>query len=458
MRVIICGAGQVGYNIASYLAREENDVTVVDNDPGLIARINDELDVNGIVGHASNPDVLSAAGASGADMMIAVTQMDEVNMVACQIGHSLFGIPRKTARIRQQAYLQPAWANLFSRSHMPIDVIISPEVIIANDIYQRLSVPGTTYVKHMGEGRLKLVGVICEEDCPLINTPLNQLINLFPDLSFKVLGILRNNKPIIPDDTDHLHVHDEVFFVVDSEHLERTMAAFGYQQSEARKIIIAGGGNIGFGLAKLIQEKNKGTQIKIIEHNDDRARFLSENIENVVVFHGSSLNRSILDEVAIHDCDVLVAVTNDDESNILGSLLAKQYGCERVITLVNNDVYSPLVGPLGVDAMVSPRSMIVATIMQHVRRGRIKSLHNLRDGFAEVIEAEVSENSPIINSSVEDLNMPRDVIVGAVIRDDNVIIPQPNFTIRAGDIVVILASRAQTQNVEKMFSVQVDIF
>jgi len=458
MRVIICGAGQVGYNIASYLAREENDVTVVDNDASLIARINDELDVNGMVGHASNPDTLNAAGANGADMIIAVTQIDEVNMVACQIGHSLFGIPKKIARIRRQSYLQPAWANLFSRSHMPIDVIISPEVIIANDIYQRLSVPGTTYVKNMANGRLRLIGVVCDENCPVINTPLNQLVNLFPDLSFKVLGLLRNNKSIIPDKDDHLQVNDEVFFIVDAEHLSRTMAAFGHDEKKAHKIVITGGGNIGFGLAELLQKQNPNTQIKIIEQDEDRARFISENLKDIVVFHGSSLNRTILDEASIETADTLIAVTNDDESNILGSLLAKQYGCDRVITLVNNDVYSPLVGPLGVDAIVSPRSMIVATIMQHVRRGRIKSLHNLRDGFAEVIEAEVSDTSSVVNATIEELNLSNEVIVGAIIHEDEVIIPDDNYTIRAGDNVIVLASRAQAQNVEKMFSVQVDIF
>ncbi|NCT40880.1 MAG: Trk system potassium transporter TrkA [Alphaproteobacteria bacterium] len=458
MRVIICGAGQVGYNIASYLSREENDVTVVDNDRDLIARINDDLDVNGMVGHASNPDVLSAAGAKGADMIIAVTQIDEVNMIACQIGHSLFGIPKKIARIRQQAYLQPAWANLFSRSHMPIDVIISPEVIIANDIYQRLSVPGTTYVKKIADGRIRLIGVVCEEDCPVINTPLNQLVNLFPDLSFKVLGILRNNKPIIPDDDDFLQMHDEVFFIVDTDHLQRTMAAFGHEERQARRIVIAGGGNIGFGLAELLHNQEKHVNIKIIEQNASRARFLSENLKDVIVFNGSSLDRTILDEVGVEEADTLIAVTNDDESNILGSLLAKQYGCGRVITLVNNDVYSPLVGPLGVDAIVSPRSMIVATIMQHVRRGRIKSLHNLRDGFAEVIEAEVSEASSVVNSTIDELNLPHEVIVGAIIHDEEVIIPKGDYTVRAGDVVVVLASRAQAQNVEKMFSVHVDIF
>ncbi len=458
MRVIICGAGQVGYNIASYLAREENDVTVVDNNPPLIAKINDDLDVNAIVGHASNPDVLDAAGARDADMIVAVTQSDEINMVACQIGHSLFGIPKKIARIREQAYLQPAWSNLFSRAHMPIDVIISPEVIIANDIYQRLSVPGTTYVTEMAEGKAHLIGVICEDDCPVVNTPLNQLTNLFPDLSFRVLAILRDNKPIIPDDTDDLRVGDEVFFIVDTDHLKRTMAAFGHEEREARRIVVAGGGNIGYGLVKLLKERQPGVSIKIIEHNESRAAFLSEHLANTIIFNGSSLDKAILKEAAIEDTETFVAVTNDDESNILGSLLAKQYGCDRVITLVNNDVYSSLVGPLGVDAIVSPRSTIVATIMQHVRRGRIRGLYNLRDGFAEIIEAEVSDTSSVVNTTIEEMDFPHEVLVGAIIRDEEILMPAPNFVIRAGDIVIVLASRAQAQNVEKMFSVQVDLF
>ena len=458
MRVIICGAGQVGYNIAEYLAKEENDVTVVDLRRELIAQINNELDVNAIYGHASNPDVLKQAGAGDADMIVAVTQSDEVNMVACQIGHSLFGIPKKIARVREQAYLQPEWSNLFSRAHMPIDVIISPEVIVAEDIYQRLAVPGTTFVNVVANGLAHMVGVICEEDCPVVNTPLSQLSSLFPDLSFQVLAILRNNKPIIPDETDHMEVGDEVFFIVDTQHLKRVMTAFGHEENEARKIVITGGGNIGLTLARHIKERMKSVQIKLIERGQSRAEYLSEQLEGAIVLNGSSLDRDILEEASIETAETLVAVTNDDESNILGSLLAKQHGCQRAITLVNNEAYYPLVGPLGVDAMVSPRSIIVANIMQHVRRGRVKGIYNIRDGFAEVIEAEVSDNNSIVNTAIEDLNLPHEVIVGGVVRDGEFIMPGRDFIIRAGDDVIILASRAQAQNVEKMFSVQVDLF
>lgn len=458
MRVVICGGGQVGYNIAAYLAKEENDVTVIDLNAELIAEINDDLDVNGIKGHASNPDTLNAAGARDADMIIAVTQSDEVNMVACQIGHSLFGIPKKVARIRNQAYLQPAWANLFSRSHMPIDVIISPEVVIASEIYQRLAVPGTTSVLTLAEGAAHLVGVICDENCPVIHTPLRQLVELFPNLSFKVVAILRKNAPTIPGPNEQIEPGDEVFFVVDTSHVKRVMAAFGHEEQEAHRIVIAGGGNIGFGLAKLLTEKGRGIHIKIIENNPERARFLSESLEDVIVIQGNSLDGDILKDAHIENAETYVAVTNDDESNILGSLLAKQFGCKRAVTLVNNTVYSSLIGPLGVDAIVSPKSTIVGTIMQHVRRGRIKNLHTLRGGFAEVIEAEISESASIINMRVRDLDLPPDVILAAILRERNLMMADEDIVISAGDHVIMLAAQERTREVEKMFSVQVELF
>lgn len=458
MRVIICGAGQVGYSIASYLAREENDVTVIDSNARLVSQINDDLDVNGIHGYASNPDVLSAAGANEADMLIAVTHSDEVNMVACQVAHSLFGVPKKIARIREQDYLRPAWSNLFSRAHMPIDVIISPEQVIAEDIFQRLSVPGTTFVVLLAKGKAHMVGVICQADCPVVNTPLRQLEQLFPELSFKIMAILRNNRPIIPGPDDQLYVGDEVYFFVDTRHLTRVLAAFGHEEGEARRIVIAGGGSVGYGLAKLLVKQGRGAHVKIVESNEARAEFLSEHLGNVVVLRGNGLEREVLEEASIENVETLVAVTNNDESNILGSLLAKQYGCKRVITLVNNNSYTPLIGPLGIDAMVSPRSTIVSTIMQHVRRGRIRGLHNLRDGFAEVFEAEVSDTSFMVNKTVEDITLPESVILGGIIRGDEVIVPGPYDMVRAGDTMVILATQDQAKAVEKMFSVQVDLF
>lgn len=458
MRIIICGAGQVGYHIAAYLSNDENNVTLIDLNADLISEINNELDVNGIVGHASNPDVLSAAGANDADMIIAVTMSDEVNMVACQAAHSLFGVPKKIARIREQSYLNPAWSNLFSRAHMPIDVIISPEIVIAEDIYQRLSVPGTTTVIPLADEKIHVIGMICDEDCPIIRTPLKQLSSLFSDLSFEVLAVHRNNKSIIPWGEDELFEGDEVFFAVDTKHLARAMSTFGQEGREARRIVIMGGGGVGYGLARLLREKAYGTQIKIIERNENRAKFLSEQLEDVIILNGDGLDKDLLYEAGADTAETFVAVTDDDENNILGSLLAKQYGCQRVMTLVNNNAYSPLVGPLGVDAMISPRSTIAANVTQHVRRGRIRGVYSLREGFAEIIEAEVTESSPVVNKALEDIKIPDGMKIGAILRKDEVLMPRGDQVLKSGDFVVLLATRKAVKQIEKLFAVQVDIF
>lgn len=458
MRVIICGADLVGSSIAAYLSKEDNDVTVIDPKSDLLSQIHNIMDVNTVTGHASDPDILAAAGANDCDLIIAVTENDEINMIACQIGHSLFGIPKKIARIRRQAYLDPSWSNLFSRAHMPIDVIISPETLVAQSILQKLAIPGTTTALRLAEGKAHLIGVVCMDDCPVLHTQLGQFDKLFPELSFSIVSIARKTKNIIPDENDMLEVGDEAYIIVDSKHLRRVMAAFGHLEKEARRIIISGGGNIGLSLIKELQENVSGLQLKVIEHNDGRAQFLSEELENIIILNGDTLERSVMDEASVATAETYIALMNDDESNILGSLLAKQYGCQRVITLVNNHAYYPLVGPLGIDVMVSPKSIIVASIMQHVRRGRIKGIHNIRDGEFELMEIEISDSSSIANKNIKDLEFPSGVVIGAIIRDGKVIIPKNNCSIIPKDHIIILASAEKARLVEKMLCVHVDLF
>ncbi len=458
MRVIICGADLVGSSIAAYLAKEENDVTVIDSNSELLTQINNTIDVNTITGYPSDPDTLNAAGAKESDMIIAVTENDEINMVSCQIGHSLFGVPKKIARIRRQSYLDPSWSNLFSRAHMPIDVIISPETLVSQDIVRRLAIPGTTTAIQLAEGKAHLIGVMCLEDCPVLNTQLGQLGKLFPDLSFSIVSISRGTKNIIPDENDMLAVGDEVYIVVDSNHLRRVMAAFGHLEKEARKIIVCGGGNIGLSLIRQLQEEVSGIQIKVIEHNEARAKYLSEQLENIIILNGNALERQIMDEASVHSAETYIALMNDDENNILGSLLAKQYGCERVMTLVNNHAYYPLVGPLGIDVMISPKSIIVASIMQHVRRGRIKGIHTIRDGEFELMEIEVSDSSRVANKKLMDIELPSQVALGALVRGEEVIMPNDTTELLPKDHVIIMASREKARQVEKLLSVHVDLF
>ena len=458
MKIIVCGAGQVGSNIARHLAMENHDVTIVDQSENLVRQISDAFDVNGIVGHGSHPDVLERAGIADADLLIAVTLADETNMVACQVAHSLFEVPTKIARIRNQSYLQPMWANMFSRDHMPIDVIISPEIEVARAVIRRLEVPGAFEMIPLVDNRVKLLGVRCKQDCPLVNTPLRQLSQLFPDLHIVIVGLVRDGKPIVPRGEDQMLEGDEVYFVVDSDQVDRAMAAFGHEEREARSLLIFGGGNIGMFLARELEANHDWVRAKIIEQNKERAEAIAGDLEKTIVIHGSVIDQQILEEANVSGTETVVAVTNDDETNILSSLLAKKFGCQRVVTLVNNAGYEDLVGSIGIDITVSPRNITVSKILQHVRRGRIHSVHTLREDFGELIEAEALQTSELVGTPLREAKLPAGVLIGAIVRDGATIYPSGSTVIEAGDRVVLFAAADVIRKVEKMFSVQLEFF
>lgn len=458
MKVIICGAGQVGFNIARYLASENADITVIDQSPTLVEKVTDSLDVQGVVGFASHPDVLQQAGADDTEMVIAVTYADEVNMVACQICHSIFEVPMKIARVRNQAYLDPRWSDLFSRDNMPIDVIISPEMEVAKAIERRLEMPGTFDVHTLADGKVSLIGVHCTQETPVIHTPLRQLTALFPELHLVVVGIWRDGKGIVPKSEDQMIPGDDIYLVAETAHLSRAMAAFGHEESEARRVIIIGGGNIGLNLARAVERDHPHVNLKLIEIDKARAEFVAHALEKTVVLHGDALDSDILEEANTSAAETVIAVSNDDEVNILASLLAKRYGCRRAVTLVNKTTYNPLVGTLGIDTVVSPRGITVSTILQHVRRGRIRSVHSLNEGFGEVIEAEVLETSSLIGSPLRDAQLPDGVIVGAIVRGENVLIPRGDSIIRAHDLVIIFAASHAVKKIEKLFAVKLEFF
>ncbi len=458
MQVIICGAGQVGFNIARYLSTENADITVVDQSSELVGKVTELLDVKGLVGFASHPDVLEQAGAADADMIIAVTYADEVNMVACQICHSIFDVPTKIARIRHHSYLDPMWADLFSRDHMPIDVIISPEIEVAKAIERRLEIPGAFDVHPLADGKVSLIGVHCTPETPILDTPLRELTALFPDLHIVVVGIWRDGQGIVPRPEDVLLVGDAVYFVSETGHVARSMATFGHEETEARRIIIVGAGNIGLNLASAIEKSHPQVSLKLIEIDKARAETAAQALDRAVVIHGNALDAEILEEASANLAETVVAVSNDDEVNILTSLLAKRYGCQRAVTLINKTSYAALVGPLGIDAVVSPRAITVSTILQHVRRGRIRSVHSIPEGFGEVIEAEALETSSLVGVPIREANLPDGVIVGAIVRGDEVIIPRGDTVVRANDLVVIFAATAAVKKIEKLFAVKLEFF
>ena len=458
MHVIICGAGQVGSNIARYLAGEDADVTVVDQSPELVHKIADSLDVKGLVGFASHPDVLERAGAADADMVIAVTYADEVNMVACQICHSLFDVPTKIARVRHQSYLNPMWADLFSADHMPIDVIISPEIEVARAIARRLEIPGAFDVIPLADGKVSLIGVHCTEECPVLDTPLRHLTALFPDLHIVVVGISRDGQGLVPSGDDEIRVGDNVYFVAETEHIPRAMPAFGHEETEARRVIIVGGGSIGLYLAQMVEKHHRQVSLKLIEISKKRAEIVAQSLKRAVVIHGDALDSEILEEASAGTAETIVAVSNDDEVNILASMLAKRHGCRRAVTLINKNSYGPLVGHLGIETIVNPRTITVSRILEHVRRGRIRSVHTLADGFGELIEAEALETSSLVGVPLREAKLPKGVVLGAIVREGEVVIPRGGTVVHAGDLVILFAASRAVKKVEKLFSVKLEFF
>ena len=458
MKVIVCGGGQVGYNIARYLAQEENDVVVIDHSNELTRKISDTLDVKAITGFASEPAVLEQAGAADTDLIIAVTQADEVNMVACQIAHSIFEITTKIARIRNQGYLDPQWGNLYTRDNLPIDVIISPEREVARAMSSRLRVPGAFETISLVDDKVKLVGVRCGEDCPVVNTPLRQLTQLFPDLNVHIVGIVREDGNFIPNGEDQLLAGDGVYLVVDSNHVRRAMSAFGHDEIEARRIVIFGGGSIGLFLAQQVENEDSTVNIKVVEADKNTAESVARNLKRSVVLQGDVLDPEIMEEANVSAAETVIAVTNDDETNILASLLAKRAGSQRAITLVNNSAFEPIIPSLGIDVLVNPRNITVSTILQHVRRGKIHSVHTLQEGFGELIEAEAVETSSLIGVPLREASLPDGVIVGAIVREDEVTVPRGSTVVNANDRVVLFAATEAVKQVEQLFSVGLEFF
>ncbi|MCU0839210.1 MAG: Trk system potassium transporter TrkA [Rhodospirillales bacterium] len=458
MKIVICGAGQVGFSIARQLSMENNDITVIDTAPELIRRINDSLDAQGVVGHASRPDVLERAGIGDADMIIAVTQTDEVNMVACQVAHSLFQVPVKIARVREQSYLDPAWKSLFSRENIPIDVTISPEVEVARAITRRLAVPGSLEMIPLADGKVQLIGVRIDPDCPLIRTPIKQLTQLFPQLNMVIVGILRQDRPVLVSGEDELRIGDDVYFVVEAQQVARAMAAFGHEEPEAKRLLVCGGGDVALLLGQAMERDEEHVSVKIIEANPDRAAVIASVLSHTVVLNGDVLDPEILEEAGVAAVDSVIALTEHDETNILTSILAKRHGAKRAITLLNKSTYEPLIATLGIDVVVSPRNITASTILQHVRRGKIKAVHRLREGFGEMIEAEALETSSLVGAPLKEVDLPPGAIVGAIVRKGTVIVPRGNTVIQEADRVVIFATTASVRKVEKLFSVRLEYF
>jgi len=458
MKVIICGAGQVGWQIARHLSGERNDVTVVDNNPDLVRRATDTLDVQGIAGFASYPDILERAGARDADMIIAATYSDEVNMVTCQVAHSVFSISRKIARLRSQSYLDAIYSDLYRRDHMPIDVVISPEKEVAEAALQRLGAPASFDTETFMEGKAQLMGLRVHEDCPIVNTPLRQLSDLFSTLRVVVLAVRRDGRLFAPEAGDQLFVGDEAYVFAPIEDIPRTLEVFGKTLQKQERLVIVGGGNIGLAVAQTLESRSNRTRVKVIERERKCAERAADALERTIVLNGDGLDAALLSEAGIARADAVLAVTDDDKTNMLAAVRSKADGCPYAIALINDPTLLPLMEPLGIDAYINPRATTVSSILRHVRHGRVRAVYSVGDAEAEVIEADVMSTSSIAGKAIRDVDFPEGVLVGGLLRDGEVLKPTGALRVEAGDVIVIFALASDVAQVEQLLQVSIDFF
>jgi trk system potassium uptake protein TrkA len=450
MKVIICGAGQVGSSIARHLAMEGADVTVIDISAQNARRIDESFDVLGMVGHASYPEVLERAGARDADMLIAVTRSDEVNMVACQVAYSIFKIPRRIARLRHQGYLAPIWKGLYADDQLPINVIITPELEVANGIVRRLKTPGAFDTVMLGDGRIQLLGIHCTSStCALRNREIGGLLAMEPNIA--VVALVRDGEAFLPAKTERLRLGDSVYVIIRPEDADRVMQLFGHEEKAAHRIVIIGAGNVGLSLAKRLADSVPALSMKLIENSEHRAEQVSRELgSNAVVIHGDALDKEILTEANISGCQTVVAVTDDDETNIFASVLAKREGCARAITLVNKSVYEGILPGLGIDAVVSPNNITISGILRHVRPRSVSALYTLRENFGEVIEATAQPQARITREPLGEIEIPDGMLIGAIVRQNQVIMPSDDLAIEAGDHVIAMVTYEALQEAEHL--------
>ena len=452
MNIIICGAGRVGFTIAKLLSEQNHSITVIDQSSEDIQKINDSLDVKAIVGKATSPIILENANSKDADMIIAVTKNDEINMMICQIAFSLFKIPKKIARIRAQDYLNPKFSKLYNQENLPIDVIISPELEIAKSIQRKLEAPGAEDNIPFADNKIKLLEIFIEDTCPIADIKLNELTKKFPKLNANILGVIRDEKFIFLKKNDIIKKNDKAYVIINSSQMTETLKAFGHNEKISNKILIIGGGNVGFNLAKNIEQSFEDARIKIIEKNKSRAEFIANELNNTIVINGNGLDEDILSEVNLEDVETVLALTNDDEDNLMVSVIVEKFSKDKkTMALINKPNYSLLKSSLKIDDLIDPRLTTVSSILKHVHKGTIENAYSILNGEYEVIEAEIIETSELINKELKNCNLPDEIRVGAVLRKDEIIIPRSNFVFQKEDTVVFLANKDQIQLVESLF-------
>ncbi|MFK8042146.1 Trk system potassium transporter TrkA [Congregibacter sp.] len=457
MKIIILGAGQVGGTLAEHLANEKNDITIVDTDGERLRALKDSLDIGTVTGSASHPDTLREAGAKDAEMLIAVTNSDEINMMACQVAHTFFRTPQKISRVRSQAYLDHQ-KQLFSAENIPVDVIIGPEQLITSSIRQLIVNPGALQVLDFAEGRVQLVAVRAVHGGPIVGKELSTIREHMPKVDTRVAAIFRRDRAIFPKGDTVVEANDEVFFIAASKHIRQVTSELRRVDKPYKRIMIAGGGNIG---ARLANSLEKDFSVKVIEYSYARCRVLSEQLKHTLVIGGSAAEPALLAEENIEHTDVFCALTNNDESNIMMSMLAKRMGAKKVITLITNPAYAELVGD-EIDIAISPQEITIGSLLTYVRKGDISAVHALRRGAAEAIELVArgdAYSSKVVGRRIEEIPLPESVTIGAIVRGEQVLIAHHDLLVETDDhVILFLVDKHKIHAVEKLFAVGFGFF
>ena len=460
MNIIICGAGRVGFTIAKILSEQGHSITIIDQSSEDIQKIDDTLDVKSIVGKATYPSILEKANATEADMIIAVTRNDEINMLICQIAFSIFNVPKKIARIRSQDYLNPKFTKVYNKENLPIDVIISPEIEIAKSLQRKLEAPGSLDNVPFANNKIRLLEILIDENCPIKDIKLNELTKKFPKLNSNIMGVIRDEKFVLLKKTDVMLKNDKAYVVINASQMNETLAAFGHTEKISNKILIIGGGNIGFNLAKNLEESFDSARVKIIEKVKERAELIASQLNNTIVINGDALDEEVLLEANLEEVQTVLALTNDDEDNLMISVLVEKFAKDndelsdkRTMALINKPNYSLLQSSLKIDDFIDPRMNTVSSILKHIHKGTIENAYSILNGEYEIIEAEIIETSELVNKELKNSNLPDEIRIGAVLRGEEVIIPKSNFVFKKEDIVVLLANKDFLHVVENMFRI-----
>ncbi|MDO8271731.1 MAG: Trk system potassium transporter TrkA [Gammaproteobacteria bacterium] len=457
MKIIILGANHVAVSLAENLASEANDITIVDTDADHLRELKDRIDVGTVVGQPSYPDVLRMAGAEDADMLIAVTENDEVNLVACQIAHTLFKTPKKICRLRSASYM--ANESLFSPGGIAADVVISPEQLVSLYIERLIDLPGSLQVLDFADGKAQLVAVKAYYGGPLVGQEIRFLRAHMPSVDTRVAAIFRRDRAIMPEGSTVIEADDEVFFIAAQGNITAVMGELRRLDKPYKRLIIAGGGNIGSRLAEAVEHRY---QVKIIESSAERCMHLSERLNKAIVLNGVASDKKLLLAESIEDADVFLALTNDDEANIMSSMLAKRLGARKVMTLINNPAYVDLVQGGEIDIAISPQLASIGSLLTHVRRGDIVNVHSLRRGAAEALEAIAHgdvNSSKVVGKAIEDIDLPHGTTIGAIVRNDEVLIAHDDIVIQSGDhVILFLVDKKRIPEVERLFQVGLTFF